>query len=307
MKYIAYKLCFQTSVHFGDGMLNDTKNTFCADTLFSAFCIEALKFGEKNLQNVYEKFNSGKLKISDGFPFIDNDLYIPKPLYTVESPESDTKDRKKWKKLKYLSLEKLDDYFAGKLNVEKENDRLSKLGEFEVRQSVNLRNEEKTDPFSIGIYHFNNKLDCGLYFILGYEDEDDRYMLENLIDSLGFQGIGGKTSSGLGKFSMLPQTLSESVVGKLEDTAPDYILLTTSLPKDSEIEKVLEGSNYLLEKRSGYISSNNYAEELVKKQDIYFLKAGSYMKKRFDGDIYNVGGQGTHPVWRYAKPIMLGV
>ena len=96
MKYIAYKLCFQTSVHFGDGMLNDTKNTFCADTLFSAFCIEALKFGEKNLQNVYEKFNSGKLKISDGFPFIDNDLYIPKPLYTVESPESDTKDRKKW-------------------------------------------------------------------------------------------------------------------------------------------------------------------------------------------------------------------
>ena len=184
MKFIAYKLCFQTSVHFGDGMLNDTKNTFCADTLFSAFCIEALKFGEKNLQNVYEKFNSGKLKISDGFPFIDNDLYIPKPLYTVESPESDTKDRKKWKKLKYLSLEKLDDYFAGKLDVEKENDRLSKLGEFEVRQSVNLRNEEKTDPFSIGIYHFNNKLDCGLYFILGYEDDDDRYMIEDLTDSL---------------------------------------------------------------------------------------------------------------------------
>ena len=106
---------------------------------------------------------------------------------------------------------------------------------------------------------------------------------------------------------MLPQTLSESVVGKLEGTASDYILLTTSLPKDSEIEDVLEGSNYLLEKRSGYISSNNYAEKLVKKQDIYFLKAGSLMKKRFAGDIYNVGGQGTHPVWRYAKPIMLGV
>lgn len=235
MKYIAYKLCFQTGVHFGDGMLNDTKSTFCADTLFSAFCIEALKFGEKNLQNVYEKFNSGKLKISDGFPFIDNDLYIPKPLYTVENSESDIKDRKKWKKLKYLSLEKLDDYFAGKLDVEKENDRLSKLGEFEVRQSVNLRNEEKTDPFSVGIYHFNNRLDCGLYFLLGYEDEDDRYMIENLIDSLGFQGIGGKTSSGLGKFSMIPQDLSESIVRKLEDTAEHYILLTTSLPKDSEI------------------------------------------------------------------------
>ena len=132
-------------------------------------------------------------------------------------------------------------------------------------------------------------------------------MIDNLIYSLELQGIGGKTSSGLGKFSTLPQNLSESIVGKLEDNAEHYILLTTSLPKDSEIEDVLDGSNYLLEKRSGYISSNNYAEELVKKQNIYFLKAGSYMKKRFDGDIYNVGGQGTHPVWRYAKPIMLGV
>lgn len=307
MKYIAYKLCFQTGVHFGDGMLNDTKNTFCADTLFSAFCIEALKFGEKNLQNVYEKFNSGKLKISDGFPFIDSNLYIPKPLYTVESSESDIGDRKKWKKLKYLSLEKLDDYFAGKLDVEKENDRLSRLGKLEVRQSVNLKNEEKSEPFSVGIYHFNNKLDCGLYFILGYEEDDDRYMIEDLTDSLGYQGIGGKISSGLGKFSMIPQELSESVVRKFDGSASGYILLTTSLPRDSEIDGALEGSNYLLEKRSGYISSNNYAEELVKKQDIYFIKAGSFMKKRFDGDIYNVGGHGTHPVWRYAKPIMLGV
>ena len=285
MKYIAYKLCFQTGCIFGDGMLNDTKSTFCADTLFSAFCIEALKFGEKNLQNVYEKFNSGKLKISDGFPFIDNDLYIPKPLYTVESSESDLKDRKKWKKLKYLSLDKLDDYFAGKLDVKRENDRLSELGKFEVRQSVNLRNEEETELFSVGIYHFNNELKCGLYFILGYEDEDDRNMIDNLIYSLELQGIGGKTSSGLGKFSTLPQNLSESIVGKLEDHHGQNvsILLTATWrasQRISEIEDVSDGSNYLLEKRSGYISSNDYAEELVKKQvDLLFKSRFIYEKE----------------------------
>ena len=42
-------------------------------------------------------------------------------MVTVESSESDIKDRKKWKKLKYLSLDKLDDYFEGKLDVKKEN------------------------------------------------------------------------------------------------------------------------------------------------------------------------------------------
>lgn len=43
MEYKAYKLKFLTGVHFGKGSLDDTSYAFCADTLFSALCIEALK------------------------------------------------------------------------------------------------------------------------------------------------------------------------------------------------------------------------------------------------------------------------
>ena len=49
MKYIAYKLKFSTGVHFGNGSLDNTEYTFCADTLFSALCIEAVKHSEDKL------------------------------------------------------------------------------------------------------------------------------------------------------------------------------------------------------------------------------------------------------------------
>lgn len=43
MKYSIYKLEFQTGVHLGTGMLNESEYTFRADQLFSALYIEALK------------------------------------------------------------------------------------------------------------------------------------------------------------------------------------------------------------------------------------------------------------------------
>ena len=52
MKYIIYKLKFSTGVHFGNGTLDDTEYTFCADTLFSALCIEAVKSGTDMLNRL---------------------------------------------------------------------------------------------------------------------------------------------------------------------------------------------------------------------------------------------------------------
>ena len=43
MEYAIYKFDFQTGVHFGTGMLNESTDTFLADQLFSALYIEAVK------------------------------------------------------------------------------------------------------------------------------------------------------------------------------------------------------------------------------------------------------------------------
>lgn len=46
MKYQMYELEFTTEVHFGKTSLEDAEISFHADTLYSALCQEAMKFGE---------------------------------------------------------------------------------------------------------------------------------------------------------------------------------------------------------------------------------------------------------------------
>lgn len=72
MKYIAYKLKFSTGVHFGNGSLDDTEYTFCADTLFSALCIEAVKHSEDKLSRLVSYVKAGKIVFSDAMPYMNN-------------------------------------------------------------------------------------------------------------------------------------------------------------------------------------------------------------------------------------------
>ena len=85
------------------------------------------------------------------------------------------------------------------------------------------------------------------------------------------------------------------------------MLLSGALPQDQELDTVLEKASYGLEKRSGFVSSENYADEQQKKNDLYLLKAGSCFETQFEGDIYDVGCGGSHPVYRYAKALFVGV
>ena len=59
MEYSIYKLDFQTGVHFGNGMLNDSACTFLADQIFSALFIEALKLGQH--KEFYDMVKGGKV------------------------------------------------------------------------------------------------------------------------------------------------------------------------------------------------------------------------------------------------------
>lgn len=305
MKYTTYKLSFKTGVHFGDGILNDTKETFCADTLFSALCIEAYKEGLENLEQFYKITKEGKLLFSDGFPFVGQTFYIPKPILTIEHDSEDVSRRKIWKGLAYIPLEKITEFLFGKINAELESEKIKKLGNIEMRQLVSLQDEEKSEPYTIGIYqYFENN---GIYFILGYDNDLDKQFVENLLQALSYQGLGGKISSGLGKFSFCECKLPKDIIKRLSAKTGRFLVLSASLPQKEELEFVIEKANYLLIKRSGFIQSCQYSEELVKKRDMYFLKSGSIVYQHYQGNIYNVGTKGKHPVWRYGKPILLEV
>ena len=134
------------------------------------------------------------------------------------------------------------------------------------------------------------------------------YFIENLILSLGYAGIGGKRSSGLGKFDFEEHKPSDRFLELLNrDKAKSYMTLSSCMAEEDELEKALDDAYYLLHKRSGFVSSTTYAKTELKKKDFYAFKSGSCFSSRFNGNIYDVSYKGKHPVYRYAKPMFMGV
>ena len=125
---------------------------------------------------------------------------------------------------------------------------------------------------------------------------------------MGYIGIGGKRSSGLGKFKPELFKPSDEFINHISnDKYESYMTLSSCMATPSELEGVIENSYYLLHKRSGFVSSESYSDRNLKKKDFYAFKAGSCFSSKFYGDIYDVSYKGSHPVYRYAKPMFLGV
>ena len=302
MNYKIYKLEFTAPVHFGNGALNESALNFCADTLFSALYIEALKLGMED--ELYSAVKDEKLLFSDAFPYIHGQYFLPKPMLYIEPKEQgDSKQKKQYKKLKYIPAEKLADYLAGEL--EPATCGLHGLGQAYSQVMAAVRREDDTLPYRVGNYLFNEG--CGLYIIAALEDTDTQYLLEDLLDSLSYTGIGGKRGSGKGRFVLRNGTAAEPVLKLLTKTSGKYMLLSSALPQDAELEQALAGASYLLQKRSGFVYSQTYADEQMKKRDLYTMQAGSCFTSRFHGDIYNVSEGGAHAVYRYAKGLFMGV
>lgn len=312
MKYAVYKLHFSTGIHIGNRALTDGEYTINSDTIFSALCQEALKAGgSKYINKLVNLVRSGSLLISDALPFIEDDLYVPKPLQPVSNEDS-TEDqdysikKKIFKKLKYISIEMLEIYMEGELDPELEVEIFKELGDSKIKTSAWITGTEETKPYFVGVYNFNpNK---GLYIIIAYKDEDALIFMETLIKGLGYTGIGGKRSSGLGKFKPKSCEPSEELISRLNNqNYQNYMTLSSCMANKNEMEDAMIDSHYLLHKRSGFISSKNYAMNNLKKRDFYAFKSGSCFSNKFIGDIFDVSYNGEHPVYRYAKPMFLGV
>lgn len=309
MKYKIYKFEFAGGVHFGKSSLEDSEYTFYADTLFSALCKEAVKEGEDFLKNFVACAKQRKFVMSDAFPYIGDKYFLPKPMLKIESDNNgDSKIKKAYKKLKYIDAEKIESYLSGEYDVISEEQELSKLGVAQLRTMASVRGLEETMPFRTGVYYFNEE--NGLYIIVGFEDEVTEAQFEDLLSRVSFEGIGGKRSSGLGRFEINFGKIPETIKNRLleNDNSNTLVTLSVSLPTDGEIKAIMEEAQYTLIKRSGFVSSETFSDRCLRKRDLYVFKSGACFKERFKGDIYDVSdGQGKHPVYRYAIPMFLEV
>lgn len=307
MNFKVYKLKFQTAVHFGKNTLEDCEYTFCADTLFSALCVEACKMDNDVFKELLDYTMSGELCFSDSFPYMEDTYFLPKPMKRIER-EIDTGNsiiKKAYKKLKYIPVQNMDEYLKGDFDVMKAPD-FDMLGTSRLKVSASIRGEEETKPYRVGTYSFNEG--NGLYIIMGYANDDAKMLFEELMDSLSYSGIGGKRTSGLGRYEFLLGKIPEELEKRLKSEGNEYMLLSGALPKEDELDNALEGAEFILSKRSGFIYSDNFSKEQMRKRDLYVFKSGSCVKNRFAGDVYNVSNnKGTHAVYRYAKPLFMEV
>lgn len=276
MKRTIIRMKFLAPIHIGDRNLSDSNYDIKADTLFSALCIEC-----GDIPRLVNTVKDGKLKISDAFPYIDGYYYIPKPMIVVKH---ETKDYKLFKKIKYISHDRLDEYIEGSLKPEVEIERFI-LGDSDVRTQVCIGE----DPYQVGTYTFKDN--TGLYVIVEHSDD---YIFE-IFERLQYAGIGGKRSSGFGRFSFELEDCFDFTEGNKK------ILLNTAMARDDELDNALIDASYQLQKRSGFIHQSKY-----KKKDFYTFKAGSVFDNEFQGDVFDVGND-EHPVYRYGIPMFMGV
>lgn len=215
MKYTIYKLEFQIGVHFGTGALDECTYTFHADQIFSAMYIEALKLGID--QKFYDAVKAGTLLFSDALPYMGQQYMIPKPMiYVTSSRQGESEQKKAYKKLKYLPVEQLDEFLKGSINFKA--DVMKDYGQLRQQTMAYVRKEEDTLPFRVGTFYYAQG--CGLYLIVAYASEEELSLAEELLESLSYTGIGGKKSSGMGKFEFRRGKPSEELEKRLQKNHP---------------------------------------------------------------------------------------
>lgn len=292
MEVQAYKLDFQT-VHFGNGSLNESIGSFNASRLYSSLFLESLKLNvDKEFLNLSKSAN---FFLSDSFPLKDGEFYLPKPIgypkipLNSESTRETRRKAKKSKKLRYIKYTDMEDYIEGNCDV----DRLDGTDSFFSKSTVVTK--KGIDPYEVGITNFKTSL-----YILTIKHK----LLDMLMDSLQYSGIGGKRSSGYGRFTVekldIPDEFSKNIVVNDSEYGV-YMTLSTSIPNNDELDVVLPTAEYLLEKSSGFAYSST-SRNLLKKQDLYKFAVGTTLTKTYNGNIFDVRPDDfPHPVWNYAK------
>lgn len=311
MRYSIWRMSFSTPVHFGScrggKSLNQTEICLRSDTLFSALCLEAQKLGR--LEELVGYAREGKLLLSDGLPWRRGEWYLPKPIVHL-NPTGGTRqdgDRKAFSRLRYIPCNRFDEYLRGLSGANVDAAGMSV--EFGLRQMTtraSISGLPETMPYDVEVFRFFP--DCGLYCISECQDQSQEALLEVLLQNLGHTGVGGKKSSGLGKFSTSREPVPESLINSLSDVeAPFQMLLGTALPTAEEMGSALEDGFYSLIRRGGFVESESYSDRPAKKRVTYAFAAGSCLKKRFGGELTDVRLGGAHPVWRNGRTLFVGV
>ncbi|TYQ18238.1 UNVERIFIED_CONTAM: CRISPR-associated protein Csm4 [Acetivibrio alkalicellulosi] len=327
MNYCLFKLYFTTALHIGNARgvatLSSSETTIKSDTVFSALCHEALQTGGNDLlDELYNMALNDSIALSDALPFSDEKYFLPKPMLKVDGnlkKEYNSIERKAAKKLEYIEAASFENYIKSingdeDFDIQSASNLLKNIYVIGVKACVSIKGEEKPQPYHIGSISFND--DCGLYIVVGFSDDKNLNLISKLLKNLSVSGIGGRKRTGFGKFELddpiyLDEPYTDSLEGiskllNIKD-AKYKMAINCCLPKDEELENALDGATYSLIRRGGFVESYEFSEKPLKRKTLYAFDSGSCFVNTFKGDVFDVSEMGNHPVYRFLKPLFMGV
>jgi len=329
-KYI-FKMRFESPVSFG--AVNSTAgsrnvNYYAhSDTLFSAISNEWIRvFGIESFNNMLELTRKGEILFSDLLPFLNEELFLPKPIIFIDKDrektikKNDSSEKKILKKLEFIPITKYIEYLNFVSSDIEFPFKIKSFVEENVVWKMSKTYSKNTMPYVVDSYIF--KENAGLYFIAKLPDDLINDFYEIFLSS-GLSGIGGRKSSGFGKYVEAddPIELAESDFEEWKVYKSDYILskmlaekgeyyvsLSSIIPEIDDIKILKEDNSYYsLIKRNGFVYSDNYSKNMSKRKQIIMMNSGSCFKSKIKGEILDLSDGGNHPVYKYGKGIFIGV
>jgi CRISPR-associated protein Csm4 len=324
-EYSIFRLNFTTPVRFGNGKgasgLDTRKISLSSDSLFSAVFSEYISFfGEEASNKLVSSFGKGETAISSLLPWKITEkgfsYYIPKPIFPSLKKVGEDNVKKQLKKIKFISMSNISryiDFINGKTGLGNEKDWDLEIGAELLTDRVNLKGD-KPEPYRVASYRFVDG--AGLYFIIRYTDKNMFDSFKKVVKLLGISGIGGKVSSGMGKYTLEICNMDGEGEEKLlydmleNEKANVQMLMGAYHPKEEEIENLKQdGYTYILENRDGFCTSPHFssANGALKRKSCTMVAEGSCFAKRLEGEILDLSYGDFHKVYRLGKTLFVGV
>lgn len=357
--YHAIRMEFETPVRFGSGHnasgLDSAMMSMTSDHFFAALCTEWVAlYGTASLSELISQVDDQKIGFTGLFPWKQSmslqpdgrnhiepvRLFLPRPLVRGQkSARGDTQVKKKMRKIPWIEAEAMKSYMQFIKTGEDNPSRYQEsFGSEIIWDRVNTRSEKDNLLYRVAAFDFyrdrpwsademkmakagevSKKVITGLYWLFYCRDPRLEQMIHDAIYSLGISGIGGKTSSGLGKYTTWDEDLDASPSGKaltgyLEDMdAPVQMALGTVVPQGKRDLEILSNpeSSYLLVSRTGFTSSADFCDpesgNALKRKTCIMLREGSCFPEKLSGGVLNLSYGGLHPVYRAGKTLFMGL
>lgn len=320
-----FKLNFGNNrVHFGEAAesvgLESGAAYILADTLFSAICNSwVMLYGKESLEALLREFEKAEnipFIISDCMPYYPEGLLFIKPVCSLNKAkqnidEIDSKKKKKLKSINFLKVNQLRQFLDS--NFEPDSFDFEKYLAFEEVPQVQISRTKDSEPFSVKYLRFADK--SGLWFLAKFKDEKIYNQFKEVLKLTGkITGIGGKKSSGAGKFELSENDSDLKNIKKhlnilnINATQEKPVLcLSICNPKDQKESKIIQNSFYQIINRRGFNYSNDQGWQIfVKKKPVGMILAGSLLIENIKGrlidvtpELENKENEPPHKLYRY--------